>query len=283
MGRTSQKWPPWLGTSSDLRPGHPRELPGRSSQRRIRGRHLGGGGDDLVQGSCDERSDQPYILPRAGHAFVLAGDDVGAEGTLERLRALGTRGRAVDADRASIAAGIAALRGDAAGALAGYRTAMAVWGSLGLPWDEALTTLEAATALARPARRSPAGSTARGHRSSVCRPPQVDRLDEAVAATPNSLRHRNDGGVAGLVQGRQLAGGAVLCGPRVPSRAHMRLLRRLAACHRDDHPRGRGRHVHERLADGRHRRSHPLRDRQVVEAHDAEVLGMWRRASRAAW
>ena len=58
---------------------------------------------------------QPYVLPRAGHAFVLAGDDAGAEGTLERLRALGTRGRAVDADRAAIAAGIAALRGDPGG------------------------------------------------------------------------------------------------------------------------------------------------------------------------
>jgi tetratricopeptide (TPR) repeat protein len=129
---------------------------------------------------------QPYVLPRAGHAFVLAGDDAGAEGTLERLRALGTRGRAVDADRASIVAGIAALRGDSAGALAGYRTAMTAWRSLGLPWDEALTTLEAVTVLGT-SDPEVAGwvDGARATFERLHATPLVQRLDEAVAATPS--------------------------------------------------------------------------------------------------
>ena len=125
---------------------------------------------------------QPYVLPRAGHAFVLAGDDVGAEGTLQRLRALGTRGRAVDADRTSIAAGIAALRGDRADALAGYRTAIAAWRGLDLPWDEALTTLEAVTVLGT--SDPEVAGWVDGARSTFERlraAPLVDRLDEAVA------------------------------------------------------------------------------------------------------
>ena len=128
---------------------------------------------------------QPYVLPRAGHAFVLAGDDAGAEGTLERLRALGTRGRAVDADRAAIAAGISALRGNPAGALTGYRTAIAAWRGLGLPWDEALTALDAVTVLGA-ADPEVAGwvDVARATFERLRATPLVERLDEAVAATP---------------------------------------------------------------------------------------------------
>ena len=134
---------------------------------------------------------QPYILPRAGHAFVMAGDDGGAEGILERLRALGTRGRAVDADRAAIAAGIAGLRGDSAAALAGYSTAMAAWRNLDLPWDEALTTLEAVTVLGASERemaRWVDGARATFERLRAA--PLVERLDEAVSgnrvAAPSS-------------------------------------------------------------------------------------------------
>jgi len=128
---------------------------------------------------------QPYVLPRAGHAFVLAGDAAGAEGTLERLRALGTRGRAVDADRAAIAAGIAALRGDPVGAITGYRSAMAAWRTLGLPWDEALTVLDAVTVLGT-ADPEIAGwvDGARPTFQRLRATPMVQRLDEAVAATP---------------------------------------------------------------------------------------------------
>jgi class 3 adenylate cyclase/predicted ATPase len=90
---------------------------------------------------------EPYLLPRAGHAHVLAGDSAGAAAALARLAALGTRGRAVDADRVAVQAGIDALTGDVAAALTGYRAAVAAWSGLRLPWDEALTILDAVTLL----------------------------------------------------------------------------------------------------------------------------------------
>ena len=127
----------------------------------------------------------PYILPKAGHALVLAGDDAGAEGTLERLRAIGTRGRASDADRTAIAAGIAGLRGDPGAAMVGYRTAIAAWRSLGLPWDEALTALDAMTVLGT-ADPEVAGwaDVARETFQRLRATPLIERLDDAVAATP---------------------------------------------------------------------------------------------------
>src|SRR5262245_30983838 len=126
---------------------------------------------------------QPYILPRAGHALILAGDDAGAEGTMDRLRALGTRGRASDADRTAIAAGVAGLRGDAAAAIGGYRTAIAAWRSLGLPWDEALTVLDAVTVLgASDAEIAGWVDVARATFERLRAAPMLERLDEAVAA-----------------------------------------------------------------------------------------------------
>ena len=51
-----------------------------------------------------------------------------------------------------------------------------------------------------------------------------------------------------------------------------RLRRRLAVGHAQHELGGGHRHVHERLADRRQRRTDPARDRQVVEADDAQVL-----------
>ena len=89
----------------------------------------------------------PYALPRAAHASVLAGDAAGARQALAQLDDLGTRGRAVDADRTAIRAGLAALDGDPAAALVGYREAIDAFRDLGLPWDEALAGLSAAMRL----------------------------------------------------------------------------------------------------------------------------------------
>ena len=89
----------------------------------------------------------PYALPRAGRAAILARDPGLAQGALDRLAALGTRGRSVDADRATIRAGLAALAGDVDAARSGYRTALAGYRDLGLAWDEALLGLEAAWTL----------------------------------------------------------------------------------------------------------------------------------------
>jgi hypothetical protein len=89
----------------------------------------------------------PYSLPRAGCAAVLAGDAGAARAALAQLDGIGTRGRAVDADRTVIRAGIAAIEGDESAASAGYRTAIDSFRGLGLPWDEALAGLSAAIRL----------------------------------------------------------------------------------------------------------------------------------------
>jgi len=89
----------------------------------------------------------PYSLPRAGRAAVLGGDAALAQTALDRLAALGSRGRAIEADRTTIRAGLAAIAGDRPAALAGYRTAVTAYRELGLAFDEALLGIEAARML----------------------------------------------------------------------------------------------------------------------------------------
>ena len=89
----------------------------------------------------------PYVLPRAAQAAVVAGDLAAARAAIDQLDGIGTRGRAVDADRAAIRAGLAALEGDPGAAMAGYRVAMTGWRDLGLPFDEALGALAAVSSL----------------------------------------------------------------------------------------------------------------------------------------
>jgi class 3 adenylate cyclase/tetratricopeptide (TPR) repeat protein len=89
----------------------------------------------------------PYALPKAGHAAVLAGDAALARDVLDRLRASGSRGRAIEADVDGIRAGIAALEGDTIAALAGYRDVRARFQDLGLAWDVGLLAIFAASSV----------------------------------------------------------------------------------------------------------------------------------------
>ena len=84
----------------------------------------------------------PYSLPRVAHMALLAGDPSLARRALERLAQTSAQGKAIDVDRTAIAAGLAALEGRHGEALAGYRAAIAGWRDLGLPWDEAVTSIE---------------------------------------------------------------------------------------------------------------------------------------------
>ena len=84
----------------------------------------------------------PYTLPRTAHAALLAGDPALARRALERLTRTAAQGKAIDVDRMAIAAGLAALEGRRGEAVAGYRAAIAGWRDLGLPWDEAVTSIE---------------------------------------------------------------------------------------------------------------------------------------------
>ena len=84
----------------------------------------------------------PYVLPRAAGMALLARDAAHARLALERMVATGAQGRAIDMDRTAIRAGLAALDGSTQEAVAGFRAAIAGWRDLGLPWDEAMTSLD---------------------------------------------------------------------------------------------------------------------------------------------
>ena len=92
------------------------------------------------------------------------------------------RGRAIDGERATIRAGIAALEGRTSDAMSGYREALGVWRDLGLVWDEALCAIDMATLL-DPSEPEVAAAAEVGRRTLVRlrAQPFLDRLD--VAAT----------------------------------------------------------------------------------------------------
>ncbi|HYK95381.1 MAG TPA: adenylate/guanylate cyclase domain-containing protein [Candidatus Dormibacteraeota bacterium] len=89
----------------------------------------------------------PYVLQPAGVVATLDGDPDAAQQALERLAKIGTRGRAVDANRIGIEAGVAALRGDRAGAMIGYRQAISGLHDLGVVLDEAWLAMAAGACL----------------------------------------------------------------------------------------------------------------------------------------
>ena len=89
----------------------------------------------------------PYALPRAGVAAVLAGDAALAKQLLDRLGALGTRGRAIETDISVIRAGIMAIEGDHDMAMVGYRLAWSRYLDLGLIYDQGLLALVAAATI----------------------------------------------------------------------------------------------------------------------------------------
>jgi hypothetical protein len=132
----------------------------------------------------------PYSLPRAGLAAVLGGDATTAQATLDRLGALGARGRAVDADMEAIRAGLAALAGDRAAAQAKLRDVRARYHELGLDWDVAFIALVAAARL-EPADPEIASWIADAHATFErlqARPfvPLLDRLSGRTDTPPGS-------------------------------------------------------------------------------------------------
>ena len=103
----------------------------------------------------------PYVLPRAAGMALLARDAAHARLARERMVATGAHGRAIDMDLAAVRAGLAALDGSTQEAIAGFRAAIAGWRDLGLPWDEAMTSLIFPVSSRRPrdVRRSRSCST----------------------------------------------------------------------------------------------------------------------------
>jgi hypothetical protein len=97
----------------------------------------------------------PITYPLAARAALWAGDAAAAAETLTALDQSVMRGEAVGLDRASLRAGIAALEGRRADAIAGYREALRGWAALGTAFDEALAVIDLATLLAPTDREMP--------------------------------------------------------------------------------------------------------------------------------
>ena len=91
--------------------------------------------------------EQHVSLPRASRAALWSGDVAAARGDLDTLEASGFHGPAMEADRRTIQAGVAALEGRSDEALVLYRDALRAWRELGLAWDEALCGLDMALLL----------------------------------------------------------------------------------------------------------------------------------------
>jgi len=89
----------------------------------------------------------PDHFALAARLWLRAHDAASATDDLRALEATGARGPAIDARRLSIQAGLAALGGRSAEALALYRDAILRFRDRGLQFDEALTAIEMATLL----------------------------------------------------------------------------------------------------------------------------------------
>ena len=128
---------------------------------------------------------QPITLPIATRAALWAGDVARAAAILADLDRSVIRGQAVDLDRVTLRAGIAALEGRRAEAITGYREALRGWQALGLAFDEALAGLDLALLLAPTEREMAEGSaiveSTRAMLARLGARPLLARLDAAAA------------------------------------------------------------------------------------------------------
>jgi hypothetical protein len=126
----------------------------------------------------------PITLARAARMAIWSDDAQGARDDLQALDESGAHGPAIEADRLTIGAGIAALEGRGSDALAQYREALRGWRDLGLAWDEGLCGLDMALLLdpADPEVRA-AAQTAREILVRLEAAPFIDRLDAALGGS----------------------------------------------------------------------------------------------------
>ncbi|MFI5255156.1 MAG: hypothetical protein ACHQ15_06850, partial [Candidatus Limnocylindrales bacterium] len=124
----------------------------------------------------------PSMWPYAARCALWSGDATAAAADLEQLDATDRRGPMIEADRRTIRAGIAALEGRLADAVAGYRDAARRWRDLGVGFDLALCDLDAVRFLgdADPKLAHEAADEARGIFTRLGAKPFLARLDVAV-------------------------------------------------------------------------------------------------------
>jgi len=128
-----------------------------------------------------EPSQTPEFMYRAARPALWNLDRVAAQADLKALDDTGVHGRVVEIRRLTIRAGLAALDGQVAEALAEYREALRGWRELRVPWDEALTSVDMATLIdpARPEVQA-AGESAREILSLLRASPFLARLTAAL-------------------------------------------------------------------------------------------------------
>jgi tetratricopeptide (TPR) repeat protein len=133
----------------------------------------------------------PDYIDLAARAALRAGDVAAAAADLAALEETGARGPAIDARRAAIQAGLTALDGRGADALALYRDANRRFRDFGLALDEGLTALEMATLLdpAEPEVRA-AIDAGRAILVRLGAQPLVEQLDAAAARSADLARDR---------------------------------------------------------------------------------------------
>ena len=123
----------------------------------------------------------PIAIPRAARSGLWLGEGTAAAADLEALETSGFHGPAIEADRRTIRAGLAALDHRPAEALPLYREALRSWRDLGLAWDEALCGIDMAILLdpAEPEVRA-AAESAREILVRLGAKPFIARLDTAL-------------------------------------------------------------------------------------------------------
>jgi tetratricopeptide (TPR) repeat protein len=131
----------------------------------------------------------PNSLALSARSALWMGNAAGAADDLAALDASGVHGAAIEADRTTIRAGIAALDGRPAEALTVYREALRAWRDLGLAWDEALCGLDMAVLLdpSDPEVRA-ASESAREILVRLEAAPFLARLDAAMSRSTDTTR-----------------------------------------------------------------------------------------------
>ena len=159
----------------------------------------------------------PISLPLAARGALWNEDAASATAIIARLESSLVRGQAVGLDMITLRAGLAALEGRRADAVAGYREALRGWRQLGLAFDEAMAALDLAIVLAPTEREMSDGSVIiEGARETLSRLgalPLLTRLEAArtgPAAARSDFAHRCRD--RQFVRGSSLIEGPVLAG-----------------------------------------------------------------------
>jgi hypothetical protein len=134
----------------------------------------------------------PITHPLAARAAAWAGDLDAAREITDELDASVIRGQARGLDLITLRAGIAALEGRRAEAVAGYRDALRAWRALGCAFDEALAAVDLAILLAPTEKEMAEGQAAidwaRETLTRLGATPLLERLEAGQQVASNETR-----------------------------------------------------------------------------------------------